>query len=275
MTPRVIFGPAAEPIHLEEAKIALRVSDSDEDTFISRRIRVARELVEKETGLALITQTRELVLPSFPYNLDLDRIGEPRDRILLPGIPLQSVASIVYIDEDGATQTLDSADYQVDTGNGWVEPAYDGEWPSTRAVVNAVRIRYVCGAATVFTAANATNQLTALGRTFSDGDIPRLTNTGGALPDGLSDYTDYYVVNASAAVFQLSLTEDGAAVELADDGTGSHLAGEVDDRALQAMHLAIANFYENREPVITGTISTKMPMSLQSLLRSLKVYNRS
>ncbi|MCP4897608.1 MAG: phage head-tail connector protein [bacterium] len=271
MLPSVVFAPAAEPIHLDEAKIALRVTDSEEDSFITGRIRMARQLVEESTGRALVSQTRELALPAFPNNPDLDRISEPRTRIKLRGKPLRSIESITYIDEDGAEQTLDSSSYQVDTANGWVQPAYDESWPATREVPNAVRVRYLCGAATHVTANNSTNQLTAKGRTFADGDHFRLWNSGGALPAGLEAYVDYYVVNASGSTFQVALTEGGSAVEFTDNGTGSTFAGEVDDRALQAMHLAAANFYENREPVVVGTIATKMPMSIRSLLLSLRV----
>lgn len=272
--PRIILGPAAEPIHLAEATLALRAGD-DEDDFITRRIRAARETAEHSTGRALVTQTRELALPAFPYNKELDRVGEPRDRILLPGRPLQSVVSIVYVDEDGVSQTLDSSKYQVDTDNDWVRPAYDEEWPSTRDVDGAVLVRYRCGEVTVLTADNSTNKLTAKGCTFSDGGIIRLSNSGGALPAGLATYTDYYVVNASGAELQVALTAGGAAVAFTDDGTGTHFAGELDHRAHQLMHLLLGHFFENREAEVLGTITSELKLGVQSLIRQLKVYRRT
>ena len=88
-------------------------------------------------GRALVTQTWQLVLDTFPACA-----------IRLPLPPLQSVDSISYIDGDGASQTLDPADYRVfapDSDPGRVEPAYGLSWPAVRGQSGAVTITYTCG----------------------------------------------------------------------------------------------------------------------------------
>lgn len=93
-------------------------------------------------GRAIVTQTWEMKLRSFP--LRTDRIyGDVRMLIPLP--PLQSVSSITYIDADGVTQTLASSEYTVIVGSNAVVPAYGKTWPGTRDVPEAVTVTFVAG----------------------------------------------------------------------------------------------------------------------------------
>lgn len=73
-----------------------------------------------------------------------------------------------------------------------------------------------------FTATNATNLFTASGHQFVEDQKVRVSNSGGALPSGLSTGTDYYVLNATTDTFQLSASRGGSAVSISDDGTGTH-----------------------------------------------------
>jgi uncharacterized phiE125 gp8 family phage protein len=136
MAVRVITPPATLPLTLAEAKAHLRVDHDDEDALISTYLAAATKHAEEFTGRAFITQTLELVLDEF------------KPQIFIPRPPLQYVMSVLYADEpSGAEQLLtENTDYVVDTANepGWVV-AVGGEWPPTRDVVNAVRIRYVAG----------------------------------------------------------------------------------------------------------------------------------
>ena len=128
--------PSAEPVTRVEAKLHLRIDHTDEDATIDDLIRVARDLVEHDTGRALITQTWVLRLDAFP------------DTIELPRPPLQSVTSVEYVDTAGDTQTLTAdTDYTVDKYPclGRIVPAYAQSWPTTRDVVNAVVVTYVAG----------------------------------------------------------------------------------------------------------------------------------
>lgn len=132
-----IAAPAAEPVSLAEAKVHLRVIHDAEDASISRMIRAAREHLDGRDGIlgrALVTQTWELVMDSFP-------VGP----IQIPLPPLQSITSVKYLDADGQEQTLATSDYVVDVASepGWIAPV--DVWPVTFDTVNAVRIRFVAG----------------------------------------------------------------------------------------------------------------------------------
>jgi len=134
----LIQAPNEEPITVEEAKASpsLRITTAANDTDIGTLIATARDTAETITRRAFVTQTWELVLDGFPSG-----------GIVVPLPPLQSVASIKYIDDNGDQQTLNPLLYAVDTDSepGLVVPAYGETWPSTRDEVNAVRVRFVAG----------------------------------------------------------------------------------------------------------------------------------
>jgi hypothetical protein len=73
-----------------------------------------------------------------------------------------------------------------------------------------------------FTANATTNTFTAVAHGLANGDKVQLTNSGGALPTGLSLLTSYYVISVTADTFQLAATPDGAAIDISDAGTGTH-----------------------------------------------------
>lgn len=135
----VTTGPTEEPITLEDAKAHLRVDNDDagENAWITTAIQAAREQVENDTRRALFTQTLRLNLDRFPIS----------DTIYIPRPPLQSVASITYVDSAGATQTMSSGDYIVDTASepGRIVLAYGKTWPTAREQANAVAVNYVAG----------------------------------------------------------------------------------------------------------------------------------
>lgn len=94
-------------------------------------------------GRALITQTWTLKTRRFPWRADVIH----RDlRMRLPLPPLQSVASVQYVDTDCSTQTLATSEYTVIAGeDGALVPAYGKTWPSTRDVPEAVTVTFVAG----------------------------------------------------------------------------------------------------------------------------------
>lgn len=129
--------PAMEPLTISEAKAHLRVTGSDDDTYIESLIVTAREELERQARIALINQTWVAKLDEWP----LCRYIELRPA------PLSSVTSITYLDETGTSQTLASSEYEVDTGRmpGVVHLAYNATWPTTRITQNAITITYVAG----------------------------------------------------------------------------------------------------------------------------------
>lgn len=131
----LVTAPASEPITVTEAKSHLRITSSDDDSYISSLIKVARDRAESFTKRALITQTWNYLIDDF------------QDVIEIPKPMLQSVTSITYIDTDGVSQTLAASVYTVDTDSepGRVLLAYDQAWPGVRDQPNAVTIQFVAG----------------------------------------------------------------------------------------------------------------------------------
>lgn len=71
---------------------------------------------------------------------------------------------------------------------------------------------------------NATERVNWASHPLSNGDRVIFSNSGGAMPTGLSDATVYFVVGDAANDFQVSLTLGGSAVTFSDDGSGTTTA---------------------------------------------------
>ena len=144
-----VEAPTADELDLSFVRDQhLRVSNgSIEDLYIDGLMRTSRRMAERTTRRAHYTQSWMLVMDRFPC-------GE----IVLPMPPLQSITSIVYIDEDGAEQALAGSplEYQVSAPSGAkakkgrVAPLVDAVWPTTKAgLLEAVWVTFVCGYPTV------------------------------------------------------------------------------------------------------------------------------
>lgn len=140
MTLVQIEAPEVEPVTLSEAKAHLAIDGDDFDDLVAGYISAARQHLDGATGIlrrAIVRQTWELRLRAFP------------DVLELPLPPLQSVTSISYIGTDGDTQTLSPSAYQVGgiggAQPGCIVPAFGSQWPATRDVPEAVKIRFVAG----------------------------------------------------------------------------------------------------------------------------------
>lgn len=134
-------APAWALLGLADVKGHLRITDTAEDAQLQELIDVAAEQIDGPSsivGRALLTQSWRLQLNEWPC----DSI------IRLPLPPLQSVTSITYVDEAGATQTVDPADYQVSIPGdlpATIRPAYGKAWPAARCVADAIAVDFVCG----------------------------------------------------------------------------------------------------------------------------------
>lgn len=168
MPSRLISPPAAEPISLEDAKLHLRVSVTDDDSLITSLITAAREHAEVICRRAFISQQWLMTGDRFPSPMvgkltefwtgqqwglaGLGGVSQflPTDRtgygIVLPISSLRSVDSITYIDTGGVQQTLDPSTYLVDLNDpARIMPAYGVVWPNTRQQINAVSVTYTVG----------------------------------------------------------------------------------------------------------------------------------
>jgi len=264
MSLTVIQWPGAEPIHLDEAKAHLRITDANSDAKITSLIPTARELAEQYTGRALVSRQWDWTLDSFPVQL------------LPPFPPLRAVDSVKYTDAAGAQQTLATTEYTVDKAS---EPsrlveAYGKYWPTLRGTINDVVVRYRAGYATPFTVVAATDVITAIGHPYADADPVTLTNSGGALPAGLSVQTTYYARDVSGNTLKLAATAGGAAIDITGTGTGAHFLGQIPRPILDAMLLIIGELNERREDNIVGAPIQQVPLSAEYLLDYYRVHYR-
>jgi uncharacterized phiE125 gp8 family phage protein len=99
MTYVLTAAPAVEVLTLGDAKAHLRLDGSDEDDLVLALIRVAREHLERTTGLCLITRTMRLFLDSISED-GMIRIARG---------PVQTIESVTVYDEAGAADAVSLA----------------------------------------------------------------------------------------------------------------------------------------------------------------------
>jgi uncharacterized phiE125 gp8 family phage protein len=103
-----IVPPLVEPVTVQEAKLHLRIEQTDEDTLLAHYISAAREDIE--------LYTRRQLLPAT-WVLGLDTLTAV---IQIPRPPLLAVVGMEYYDEAGVLVPIDSDTYRVDA---YSEPA--------------------------------------------------------------------------------------------------------------------------------------------------------
>lgn len=143
MSTRPRTPAAALAVSLVDAKVELRITPDDVslDGSITRWIKAITLEAEHQIGRTVnVGKNWRLTLDAFPDALRLDYS------------PVASVESIKFYDVDNALQTLDPADYYVDTVStpGFAVPAPGKAWPATYDRINAVVVDYVAGIVDMF-----------------------------------------------------------------------------------------------------------------------------
>lgn len=135
-TVTVTSAPGSEPITTADMKDHLRVDISDDDDYIGALITAARVTAENTSWRKFITQTLAGGLMRWPGD----------NVITLPWLPVQSVTSIAYVDDDGNNNTVDSSVYGLDTKRGLIYLNDDQEWPTTALrTYDPITVTWVAG----------------------------------------------------------------------------------------------------------------------------------
>ena len=137
-TYQVTTEPTAEPITLDELKNRLRILTCDFDTELTQILTAARKAVELDAKRALVTQTIKLWMDEFP----------DEDEIELRIVPVQSVTSVKYYDQDGNFQTFSTDNYWTNLIETPAEISLKQSkiWPVTQLErPNAVVVEFVAG----------------------------------------------------------------------------------------------------------------------------------
>jgi uncharacterized phiE125 gp8 family phage protein len=272
----LIVAPTVEPITLAALKLQLGIQTSDtaSDTVLTRRITEARKWVEGHTRRSLMPQTHELRLDAFPADGQID----------LPFPPVVSVASVKYIASDGTLTTVDAADYALDAFPlvPFVRPVYGESWPSPRDETSAVRVQYVAGYAVSAVAAAKTitgitaatpGVVTSAGHGFADGDLILLDVAGMTELDGLI----YRVYAKDTNTFQLAKLTNDSAISTAGytaftSGTATRVDVAVPEILIDAIALLVGHWTNYQSRIEAGNFITRVPVAVEQLLDSEKIW---
>ena len=128
-------SPSGLAVTVAEVKQALKLasSDSSPDDQLSEWIPAATERLERDINKKILTATYELKTCSWGNYLPL-KIR-----------PITAVTSVQYIDPDGDTQTLDTADWRWDQARGVLLPALGENFPEVYDDPNAITVTMTAG----------------------------------------------------------------------------------------------------------------------------------
>lgn len=100
----LVTAAASLPVSLATAKGFMKIENTDDDQLISDLIDQAVSHIQNITGLKLITQTWRLFFDDLPGGKLLE----------LPLAPIINATEIRVFDDQGVSQIVPSADYQLD-----------------------------------------------------------------------------------------------------------------------------------------------------------------
>lgn len=134
----VTVAAASEPVSAVEVKAQTEIDFTDDDPLITLLIAGARAFAEKYCGSRFVTQTVVVKCDGF---CDFERFAEA---------PVQSVASIFYLDTAGTTQTLAASVYELraDVLDVSIVLKYGQVWPAIQPG-SRITVTAIVGYATV------------------------------------------------------------------------------------------------------------------------------
>src|SRR6185503_12140366 len=97
-----LTAPTFEPLTLPEVKQQCRVDGGDDDAFLQRAMKSAREVIEGPTGAGI-------VMIASQWQMRLDCL---MPEIWIPMGPVLSIDTLAYVDAAGVLQTLPAQNYQ-------------------------------------------------------------------------------------------------------------------------------------------------------------------
>jgi uncharacterized phiE125 gp8 family phage protein len=139
----LITPPTVRPVTLEDAKTQCSLHDVSYDDIylLDFVIPAATARAERETGRQLLRATYAITLDAFPSE----------GWIEVPKPPLLGVDSVVYLDENGVSQTWGASNYLVhrpagpQAARGKVSLAYGVSWPTLRGQLRPITIQFAAG----------------------------------------------------------------------------------------------------------------------------------
>jgi len=294
--PVLTSPPGSEPISLTLVKQMLRIDtgDTSQDTYLTLLISTARETAEMHTSRGYITQSYREYYDGFPgYHLPFAMVDDLEGYSALGGFdglgrqygdrhrhhhyfelsrsPLQVLKQVQYLDQTGATQTLDPGQYVVnnhqDPAQIMREPELLGglPWPVALRQVNSVWIDYTVGYGGNITIGMTGGSNAITGYTFLPSDGGRSLSVPGAGTAGATLTTTIASVDGSG--------NGTAAAEAATTVAGAvaYLGNQIRFGDTQAMLMLIGHWDANRLPIQQG-IPNEIAYAVKYLLDKDRVY---
>lgn len=152
---KVIYEPQSEPVSVAEVKTPIRITGTDQDSYLTTLIKVARRMCEKYAGLSFVTQTRQMKLDRFPCDTS-EPIEIPYGPVLaINGSDAATPANtlgVSYVNDAGNTTslTLDTT-FRLDSASDIARIQPIDDWPTDvdDERINAVTITYTAGHSSV------------------------------------------------------------------------------------------------------------------------------
>ena len=151
---QILSQPAEEPVTVAELRDWCRISGTDSDGILQGLGLAARQMLERQYGRAIVTQTLRMTLDNFPVPAGWEPLRytppwPPWWSIRLPRSPLVSVSQVRYLDLSDTLRVLATNVYRVDATRepGRITLAFGQVWPVTRPDPAAVQIDFVAGQA--------------------------------------------------------------------------------------------------------------------------------
>tara|TARA_R110000772_G_scaffold45492_9_gene104259 strand:- start:3748 stop:4416 length:669 start_codon:yes stop_codon:yes gene_type:complete len=152
-------APATEPVTADELRTQLRETATGlPDAEANDLITEARQLIEENTGLALITQSWIMALDRWPSGQEqwwsgtrqgaISELAGPVRQLELPRYPLRSLTSVTVYNDAGTPSVVDiSATFDVDVYRkpGRMALKNGATWPIALRSTNAIVIVYESG----------------------------------------------------------------------------------------------------------------------------------
>lgn len=133
---KLLSGPAAEPVSIDEVKAHLRLDGNSEDALIASLLLTSRLHIETALGLALMTQQWQLVRDVWPEAATV-KIGIA---------PVQTINEIRVLDKDGVSTVVPSSSYTLEaTGRPARIVPKDQAWPMPGRKAGGIQIDFAAG----------------------------------------------------------------------------------------------------------------------------------
>ncbi|BBE74566.1 head-tail connector protein [Oharaeibacter diazotrophicus] len=133
MSVTIVTPPTETPVTLADIKAHLRIDFDDEDALLVSLIEAATGQIEARLGRALVMRTVRQTFKRFSPVLRLS------------ASPVQSVASVAYLDAANVDRTLSASAYRVEGVGDVATIAPVTPWPATGSEPDAVAVTYVAG----------------------------------------------------------------------------------------------------------------------------------